>query len=82
MDPIQFGSGKQGTEIPITARIVSIADVYDSLISERAYKGKWEVSDVLRYIESQAEKQFDPELAELFVRMSDVAHAITKKYSY
>ena len=79
---ITFGPGKKGTEIPLSARIVAIADVFDSLVSERAYKSSWPLPDVLEYCRAGAGTQFDPELVELFLSIQDVVAAIRRKYSY
>jgi putative nucleotidyltransferase with HDIG domain len=79
---IYMGPGKVGTEIPLSARVVSIADVYDALISERAYKQGWRQEHALRYIRYQAGKKFDPELVSIFLKMGELLNAIVKKYSY
>ena len=79
---IQFGAGKVGTEIPISARIVSLADVYDALISERAYKEAWEEDLVYDYIRNQAGKQFDPDLVAIFLKIRPIIGSIREKYSY
>ena len=79
---IKFGPGKVKEEIPIFARIVSIADVYDSLISRRVYKDPWEDAQVTEYLLWQSGKQFDPELIEIFLGMLDIVQSIRKKYSY
>ncbi|HTO23773.1 MAG TPA: HD domain-containing phosphohydrolase [Spirochaetia bacterium] len=76
------GPGKKGTEIPLHGRIVSIADVYDALVSQRAYKAGWRQEHALQYIRYQGGKKFDPELVSLFLTMSDLLNAISKKYSY
>ena len=74
------GPGKKGSEIPLTARIVALADVYDALTSERAYKDEWPEEKVLQYIEAQKGKHFDPELVELFFSIYDLIRAIKNKY--
>ena len=79
---IYLGPGKKGTEIPLSARVVSIADVYDALISQRAYKPGWRQEHALHYIRYQAGRKFDPELVGIFVQMGDLLTAISKKYSY
>ena len=81
-EPIYMGRGKQGTEIPLSARVVSICDVYDALISQRAYKKGWRQEHALRYIRYQAGKKFDPELVGIFLKMGELLNAIVKKYSY
>jgi response regulator RpfG family c-di-GMP phosphodiesterase len=81
-EKVYMSPGKQGNEIPLTARIVAIADVYDALISERAYKKEWRQEHALRYIRYQAGKKFDPELVSIFLKMGDLLAAIQRRYSY
>jgi len=50
--------------IPIEARIVSVADVFDALVSKRVYKGAWTMEDALAYIKSEGGKRFDPAVVE------------------
>ncbi|URA09460.1 HD domain-containing phosphohydrolase [Thermospira aquatica] len=80
-DPVEFGPGKKGEEIPISGRIVALADVYDALISRRVYKDPWDEEKVLAYIRSESGKQFDPEVVEAFFEIYDVIKAIRAKYS-
>ena len=79
---IYIGPGKKATEIPLSARLVAIADVYDALVTQRAYKVGWRQEHALRYIRYQAGKKFDPELVSIFLKMGDLLQAIEKKYSY
>ncbi len=81
-EKIYMGPGKQGTEIPLSARVVAIADVYDALVSQRAYKKGWRQEHALHYIRYQAAKKFDPELVALFTPMGELLTAISKKYAY
>ncbi len=60
-------NGLAGEEIPLSARIVSICDVFDALISERSYKKPWSKERSLAYIKDNAGKLFDPELVKIFV---------------
>jgi HD-GYP domain-containing protein (c-di-GMP phosphodiesterase class II) len=78
---LQFGPGKKGSTIPLSARIVTLADVYDALIFKRAYKDAWEEDRVLFYIKEQSGKQFDPELVSLFFEIYDVIRAIREKWA-
>jgi len=82
INKIYIGPGKKATEIPLSARVVSIADVYDALVTQRAYKTGWRQEHALRYIRYQAGKKFDPELVSIFLKMGDLLTAIEKKYSY
>ncbi|HVO40642.1 MAG TPA: HD domain-containing phosphohydrolase [Spirochaetia bacterium] len=79
---IYMGPGKRGAEIPLYARVVSIADVYDALVSQRAYKKGWRQEHALRYLRYQAGKKFDPELVSIFLKMDELLVAIQKKYAY
>lgn len=80
-DEILSRPGKKGEEIPLSARIVALADVYDALMSRRAYKESWEEKDVLDYIEMEKGKHFDPELVDAFKDIYDVIKAIRQRYT-
>ncbi len=56
----------KGEEIPITARIVAIADVFDALTTVRPYKKAWAIEDAVKLIDEEAGKHFDPHLVTLF----------------
>jgi len=81
-EKIYLGPGKQAGEIPLPARIVALADVYDALIWERTYKPEWKQEHALRYIRFQAGKKFDPELVGLFIGKAETLTAIMRRYSY
>jgi len=53
-------------EIPQVARIVSVADAYDALTSERPYKSKWSMEKALDYLNQQRGKFFDPDCLDAF----------------
>ncbi len=80
-DKIKPGKGRKGEEIPISGRIVALADVYDALISRRVYKEAWDEADVLKYINDQSGKHFDPEVVKAFFSIYDVIKAIRTKYA-
>lgn len=79
---VRVGRPKRGTEIPVSARIVTIADVYDALISRRAYKEAWPEERAIEYLEAESGARFDPRLVTLFLGMIDVVRSIHRKYSY
>jgi len=62
-----YPNGLKGREIPLSARIVSICDVYDALTSKRVYKEAWSHEDTMQVIRDGAGKQFDPDLVEIFL---------------
>jgi len=57
-----YPKGISGKDIPLSARIAAIADVFDALTSDRPYKKAWTVADAVELIESESGKHFDPEL--------------------
>jgi len=61
----------QGEQIPLQARMMSIADVYDALISERSYKKAFTHEEAMRIIYEGRGSQFDPNLTDLFLSLSD-----------
>ncbi len=75
-----FGAPKKHHEIPLAARITSLADVFDALSSRRSYKDPWPDEKVLSIIESDSGTHFDPELVEAFFQIYDVIKAIREKF--
>ncbi|MDD3467558.1 MAG: HD domain-containing protein [Campylobacterales bacterium] len=62
-----YPRGLTGNEIHIYARIVAIADVFDALGSERAYKKAWPIEDIVSFFQKESGEHFDPTLSELFL---------------
>jgi putative two-component system response regulator len=62
-----YPHGVAGDATPLVGRICAIADVFDALISERPYKEAWAHQSAASEIASQAGRQFDPELVDLFL---------------
>ena len=58
--------GLAGEAIPLSARIVAIADVFDALTTRRPYKEPWPVQEAMDHIAAQSGRHFDPRLVELF----------------
>lgn len=56
-----------GEEIPLSARLFALVDVYDALTSDRPYRRAWSKQDAIHYIENQAGKHFDPHLVPEFL---------------
>lgn len=71
---------KKGDEIPITARICAVADVYDALCSRRSYKEAWDEEKAFAIIKENSGTHFDPDVVEAFFQISDVLRAIREKY--
>ena len=59
----------KGEEIPLSARIFCIADVYDALTSNRPYRTAWPRDKVLRYIQERSGTHFEPRVVDAFLKM-------------
>ncbi|AYV57937.1 two-component system response regulator [Leptospira kmetyi] len=62
-----YPNSLKGDEIPVEARIVALADVFDALTTKRPYKKAWEISDAIEYIRKESGKHFDPNLIPVFL---------------
>ena len=74
-------NGREGVEIPLFARIVAIADVFDALGSQRSYKEAWDDERILSLLREEAGSHFDPELVDIFIDGIDEIRAIRAKWS-
>ncbi|MEZ8619638.1 HD-GYP domain-containing protein [Vibrio splendidus] len=69
------------TAIPLEARIVTLADVFDALMSKRAYKHAWSLDEVMEYIEAQNGSMFDPECVVALKQNLDGFMVIREQYN-
>jgi response regulator RpfG family c-di-GMP phosphodiesterase len=69
-----------GEDIPLSARICALADVYDALSCRRSYKEPWPKDKVLDLINRETGVHFDPEVVAAFMDVLDVLEAIMEKY--
>ncbi|MBP9217807.1 MAG: two-component system response regulator [Sterolibacterium sp.] len=65
-----YPAGLSGEAIPLAARIVALADVFDALTSERPYKKAWTVEAAIEHIQQQAGQHFDPALVTKFIPLA------------
>ena len=70
-----YPNGKAGEEIPLCARIMAVADVFDALVSERCYKKPMSYDDAFALIERESGEHFDPDVVELFMELKDEIYA-------
>ena len=66
-----YPRGLKGKEIPLSARIFALVDVFDALTSDRPYRTAWSKAKTLTYIREQSGTHFDPELVEVFLNYID-----------
>jgi HD-GYP domain-containing protein (c-di-GMP phosphodiesterase class II) len=64
-----YPDGLQGQQIPLLGRILSVADVYDAIASDRAYRKKMAESKILTIMYDGAGTQFDPEVIDIFKKL-------------
>lgn len=73
-----YPRGLSGKNIHIYGRITAVADVFDALGNERAYKKAWKLEKILSFLEKQSGKHFDPQLVELFLNNIDIIYNYSK----
>ena len=66
-----YPEGLSGEDIPLSARIMAVADVFDALVSERCYKKAFSFEEAMSIIKKDAGSHFDPNVAEAFLQSSE-----------
>lgn len=72
--------GLKGEEIPLAARIMALADVYDAMVSRRVYKDSMDPEAVAARIQAGSGTHFDPDVVTAFLGIREVFHRIAEKY--
>lgn len=75
-----YPNGLKGEEIPLAARIVAIADVFDALTSERPYKKAWSEEDAIGLLKNEAGSHFDPQLVPAFIECLPRVREVQARY--
>ncbi len=68
-DGTGYPRGLKGEEIPMSARLFAIADVWDAVTSDRPYRAAWTEEQATAYIREQSGKHFDPQVVDLFFKV-------------
>ena len=79
-DGTGYPEGLKGEEIPISARLMAVADVYDALISRRVYKEPFSHSVAVNIIEEGSGTHFDPDIVDAFLEITDDFLYISQDY--
>lgn len=66
-----YPEGLSGTEIPLAARIVTVIDIYDALISEKCYKKAYSHEYSVGLMKEEAGKVFDPDILDIFLKIQN-----------
>ncbi|REL25360.1 two-component system response regulator [Thalassotalea euphylliae] len=75
-----YPNGLKGEQIPLSARIIAIADVFDALTCERPYKQAWSEERALGLLQEEAGKHFDPTLVPLFFNCLEQIRAVQQQF--
>lgn len=73
-----YPQGLAGEAIPLPARIVAVADVFDALMSSRPYKRAWTFEEALQYVRTETGRHFDPDCVHAFERRIDTVAMIMR----
>lgn len=76
-----YPDGLSGYAIPVSARLMALADVFDALINRRVYKEAFSFSTAKDIIAAETGRQFDPDVVAAFLAIFDVFEAIAIRYS-
>lgn len=72
-----YPRGLRGEQIPLSARLFAVVDVWDALLSARSYRNGWPEEKVQGYIRENAGSHFDPKVVEVFLRLAqEMAHEV------
>lgn len=72
-DGTGYPQGLKGTQIPLSARIFAVVDIWDALTSDRPYRKAWDRRRTLDHIDSLRGTHLDPDVAKAFLEMMDKA---------
>lgn len=75
-----YPQGLAGEDIPLSARLMAVADVYDALISPRVYKKGMPHEEAAAFITARRGVDFDPDIVDAFVRLLDEFQAIARRF--
>jgi len=76
-----YPRGQSGEDIPVSARLMAVADVYDALISKRVYKAAFSHDDAVRMIARETGRHFDPEIVTAFLQRQEVIQDIARRFA-
>ncbi len=79
-DGAGYPEGLSGEDIPLSARLMAVADVYDALISKRIYKPAFTHCDAVQLIVEQKGKHFDPLIVDAFLQLESEFNSIALRY--
>ncbi len=79
-DGTGYPEGLSGDDIPLPARLMAVADVYDALISRRVYKPPFSHEEACKIIKDGWGTHFDPDVVDAFLEIADECHEIARRF--
>ena len=76
-----YPNGLKSTQIPLCARIMAVADVFDALVSRRCYKEPYPVETAYKIIRESAGSHFDPQIVDIFLSQKDEIEKVMGKFT-
>jgi len=76
-----YPEGRVGNDIPLSARLMAVADVYDALITRRVYKEPMSHDQVATFIVDRRSTDFDPDVIDAFVQQQATFLEISNRFS-
>lgn len=76
-----YPEGLSADDIPLSARLMAVADVYDALISKRVYKPAFSHADAVELIGKGSARHFDPDIVEAFLEIAEEFKTIAQRYA-
>lgn len=79
-DGLGYPNALKGTQIPLAARLMAVADVYDALVSRRIYKEPMSLEEALKTIKEGRGTHFDPDVLDAFLSIQEEVQSIANRY--
>ena len=76
-----YPNGLHGEDVPLVARVVAVADVFDALVSERPYKRAWQADEGIDFLKSQRGKHFDPTCIDAFLSDRAAIETVMREFA-
>ncbi|MBO4901262.1 MAG: HD domain-containing protein [Lachnospiraceae bacterium] len=81
-DGTGYPTGLKGEEIPLSARVMAVADVFDALLSKRSYKDPFTFEQAMDIIKEGSGKHFDPQIVQAFVDVSEEVRQVAERLAH
>ena len=80
LQSVPSAAALRGEDIPLFARLVAVADVYDALTSRRSYKEPWSDEKVASFLREESGRHFDPEVVEIALGLLPYFRSVRQRF--